>query len=574
MQALARQQQQFEALCAAAIRALAGETDLHFRGQRLHRRGRALPAFAPHLHPRLPEDDFTSVRGAADGLALRLRHSNAAQHASLAPPDAVGRSLFSLFEQLRVESLVPDGMPGVVLNLRHRFGAWSLQFQASGLADTSRGILLFTVLQMVRARVLAQPVMVAAEDAIEATRAGLAPLTGQLLVALRQSRHAQAVYATHALDLVDLVREAITGSGSDGPADADTSADAGDADPFTLFLVQADVAVEQTAVAHGGTSRVFEQSASGYRVFSRAFDRELHAAEHTRTAQLLAWREQLDARVAALGVPLHRLARQLKSALAQPVREGWDDAQESGHIDGRRLAQLVASPTERRLFRQPQHKPQTACAVTMLVDCSGSMKQHIETLAPLLDIWARALELAGITVEVLGFTTGAWQGGRARRDWQRAGQPAHPGRLNEAHHLIFKDAVTPWRHARRSLAALLKMEQFREGIDGEAVDWACTRLMACELEGEAPQRMLMVISDGCPMDGATALANDTHYLDAHLREVVARHEREGGVAIFGVGVGLDLSPFYKRCHALDLAAMPAQQVLSEWVQMLAGQRRR
>ena len=158
-----------------------------------------------------------------------------------------------------------------------------------------------------------------------------------------------------------------------------------------------------------------------------------------------------------------------------------------------------------------------------------------------------------ILTEVLGFSTGAWQGGRARRDWPRAGKPAAPGRLNEAHHLIFKDAATSWRHARRSLAALLKPEQFREGIDGEAVDWACARLNATPLEtegqGEPARRILMVISDGCPMDGATAIVNDEHYLDAHLREVLARQEREGQVQIFGVGVGLDLSPFYPRCLA-------------------------
>lgn len=574
VQALARQQQQFEELCAAAIRALAGEADLHFRGQRLHQRGRALPAWAPHLHTRLPDDDFASFRGAADGLALRLRHSNAALHASLAPQDTVGRSLFSLFEQLRVESLVPAGLPGVVANLRHRFEAWSLRFQHSGLTESTRGILLFTIVQMVRARVLAQPVMEAAEDAIEATRAGVSPLVGHLLADLRRERHEQAVYATHALALIAQLSDALVSVESE---DA-TGRDATERDPFTLFLVQEADEIDEVVVAHSGTSRVFDAAAGGYRVYTRAYDRELRPAAHTRDAMLSAWREQLDARAAELALPLRRLARELKAVLARPQREGWDDAQEEGHIDGRRLAQLISSPTERALFRQPRVAPLAQAAVTVLVDCSGSMKQHIEALAVLVDVWTRALELADITSEVLGFSTGAWQGGRALREWQRAGKPAAPGRLNEAHHLIFKDATTSWRHARRSLAALLGPEQFREGIDGEAVDWAVARLNAIELDDDgvdaSPQRILMVISDGCPMDGATAMANDEHYLDAHLRAVVARVEREGLVAIFGVGVGLDLSPFYSRCRAVDLTAMPAQRVLSEWVQMLAGQRRR
>ena len=572
--ALARQQQQFEELCAATIRALAGEADLHFRGQRLHRRGRPLPAFAPHLQTSLPEDDFASFRGAADGLALRLRWSDAALHASLAPPDAVGRSLFTLLEQFRVEALVPAGLPGVVHNLRHRFEAWSLKFQVSGLADTSRGILLFTVLQMVRSRVLAQPVMAAADDPIEATRAGLSPLIGDLLAALRRDRHEQAVYAASALALIALVRDAI----EQGEHEASRQREGQDEDPFTLFLVQEADEIDEVAVAHSGASRVLAEALGGYRVYTRVYDRELHPAAHTREAQLTAWREQLDARIAAEALPLRRLARELKAVLARPQREGWDDAKDEGLIDGRRLAQLISSPTERRLFRQPRVTPQPACAMTLLLDCSGSMKQHVETLAVLADSWTRALELAGITSEVLGFSTGAWHGGRARRDFLRdrlrAGRPAAPGRLNETHHLIFKDAATSWRHARRSIAALLKPEQFREGIDGEAVDWACARLNAVELDGETPKRILLVISDGCPMDAATAQANDAHYLDAHLREVVARHQRQGQVQIVGIGVGLDLSPFYPRCLALDLEAMPLRQVHAEWLALLAGHRQR
>ena len=572
-QALARQQQHHEELCAAAIRALSGERELHFRGQRLHRRGGALPAWAPHLTTRLPADDFSSFRGAADGLALRLRDSDAVLHATLAPADAIGRSLFSLLEQFRVESRVPQGMPGVVHNLRHRFEAWSRQFQASGLADTSRGILLFTVVQMVRARVLAQAVIEAADGPIEATRAGLSPIIGHLLATMRRSRHEQAVYAVHALALVDLVRDAIASS----EEARGTSADARESDPFTLFLVQEDDETDNVLVAHSAASRVFAEAANRYRVFSTAYDLELRPAAHTREAQLNEWRDRLDARIAELRLPTRKLARELKAVLAQPLREGWNDMQDEGQIDGRRLAMLVTSPSERRLFRQPRVTPKASCALTLLIDCSGSMKQHMETLAPLVDVWARALELADITTEVLGFSTGAWNGGRARRDWFRAGKPAHPGRLNEVHHLIFKDARTSWRHARRGIAAMMKSEQFREGIDGEAVDWACGRLNACEvdggIDGHPPRRILMVISDGCPMDGATAMANDPHYLDAHLRHVVARHERGSHVQIFGIGVGLDLSPFYARCRAIDLAHMPGGRVLGEWVGMLAEQRR-
>jgi cobaltochelatase CobT len=198
------------------------------------------------------------------------------------------------------------------------------------------------------------------------------------------------------------------------------------------------------------------------------------------------------------------------------------------------------------------------------------MKQHIESVAMLVDVFVRALEQAGADSEVLGFTTGAWNGGRAQRDWQRAGRPPHPGRLNERCHMVFKDADTPWRRARPGIAALLKSDLFREGIDGEAVDWACTRMA---LRG-VNRRVLIVISDGSPMDSATALANDGHYLDQHLREVVARREQGGAVQICGVGVGLDLSPYYRRSQVLDLSGSASNEAFRDVVALIVGREQR
>ena len=209
------------------------------------------------------------------------------------------------------------------------------------------------------------------------------------------------------------------------------------------------------------------------------------------------------------------------------------------------------------------------------------MKQHIETVAVLVDLLTRALEQIGVPTEVLGFTTSAWNGGRAQRDWVLAGRPAQPGRLNEICHLIFKAANTPWRRSRASIAALLKGELFREGIDGEAVEWALRRLaLASNNEASEPQdfdaqarRLLLVFSDGSPMDSATKLANDAHYLDHHLRGVVAAHEQRGA-EIIGLGVGLDLSPYYSRSQALDLSGTVNMSVLREIIGTFARGARR
>ena len=269
-------------------------------------------------------------------------------------------------------------------------------------------------------------------------------------------------------------------------------------------------------------------------------------------------------------------ARDLQSLLAQPRPDDWDSGQEEGRIDGRRLAQLVASPTQRRLFRTEHLEPQARCLVTLLIDCSGSMKQHADKVSLLADVLARALEQAGVGVEVLGYTTAAWNGGRASKAWQRAGRPPHPGRLNEVRHLVFKDAGTAWRRSRLGLAALQKPDLYREGIDGEAVEWASARLRAVDSTGGGhplDRRLLIVLSDGSPMDTATHLANDEHYLDHHLRLVVDQQEARGDIDILGLGVGLDLSPYYSRCHALDPAAAISHATFGEVMELMAGRRR-
>lgn len=567
----ARHQQLVEELCAASIRALSGEPDLHFRSRRLHRGRQPLPLYAPHLHPSLESDDFASFRGAADGLALRLRFSDAALHAGLRPADPVERLLFELLEQIRCEALVPDGLPGVAHNLRHRFDTWSLAAHHGGMTETARGMLLYTVAQICRSRVTNEPVLEETEDLMESTRAALSPLIGHALAGLRRERHDQAAYARHALDLARTVAQMVHGDGEE-PAGERSSADDADTEraAFSLLMdLDAEIS-ERFTSAVSGRSRVLEESADGYRVFTRAYDREHAAASLAREAVLREHRERLDARIAAQGMNVARLARELRALLAEPAHDGWDSAQEEGRIDGRRLAQLVASPTERRLFRSERVEPLADCVCTWLIDCSGSMKEHVESVAMIVDLWVRALEQAGVASEVLGFTTGAWNGGRAMRDWQRAGRPAHPGRLNERCHIVFKDAETPWRRARTSIAALLKGDLFREGLDGEAVQWAQRRLR----ERAEKRKLLFVVSDGSPMDSATNLANDAHYLDQHLLQEVQRIEQEGAVQVFGVGVGLDLSPYYSTSLVLDLSGAVGSGVFRELIEMVAGRHRR
>ena len=569
MQRTVRQEEQVAELCAGVVRAFSGEHDLHFRGKRLHRGRAALPWFAPHLHPSSETDDFDSFRGVADGLALRLAESDAALHERLRPEEPVERMLFEMLEQFRVEALAPEIMAGMRRNLRHRHEQWSLAFHHSGQTDTARGLLLYAVAQICRARVSGQQVVEETEDMLEATRFALAPLIGHALAGLRRDRADQAAYAVHALAIARTVATMLHDAGEDASAARDPHVD----DKRSVFSLVADMdqeIVERFTTAESGRSAVLDDAGGAYRVFTTAYDREHDAAALARKEVLAGHREKLDRRIAAQGVNIARLARELRALLAEPVRDGWDGGQEEGLVDGRRLAQLVASPTERRLFRTERLEPVADCLVSFLIDCSGSMKEHAESVAMMADVFARALEQAGVASEVLGFTTGAWTGGRPQREWVRAGRPLHPGRLNERSHIVFKAAATPWRRARPAMAALLKADLFREGIDGEAVDWACTRLR----QRPEARKLLLVISDGSPMDSATHLANDAHYLDHHLRDVVARQEQRGDIEIAGIGVGLDLSPYYSRSHVLDLTTSTGNTIFREVIDLMAGRHRR
>ncbi len=571
----ARRQQRIEELCAATIRALAGDAQLHYRGGTLHRGHAPLRFLAPHLRDDPAAagfEDFGSRRGLADAMALRLRHSDPALHRELAPADPVERLVFELLEQLRVETLAPDEMPGLAANLRHRFEQWSRAFHASRLTETRLGLLMYALAQSCWSMLNGKPPLAETEEIIETARAKLGRALAGTLAGIRRERADQRAFAAYALRIAAIVgamvrsAEAQQADGRDGRADRDDDAPAA----FALLLDFEPSDTDGIASAARGQSQAFAAGGQGYRAYTTRYDREIDAAALVRRDLLREYRQRLDQRIAASGVHVARLSRLLAAILATPRRDGWSFGEEEGYLDGARLALLVSAPAERRLFRLERRRPVADCALAFLVDCSGSMKEHIEPVAMVVDVMVRALEAAGAATEVLGFTTGAWNGGRPYREWLARGRPPRPGRLNELLHLVFKSAERNWRHARTDLAALLKPDLFREGIDGEALDWACGRLMA----RAARRRILIVISDGCPMDGATALANDRYYLDNHLKEVVARHEEASVVEVLGLGVGLDLSPFYRRCLAIDPAEPIGNELFLSIASLIAGRRRR
>jgi cobaltochelatase CobT len=593
VQAQVRRQQRLDALCAATLRALSARPDVQRRASHWFADTQQLPSFAPHLHPhmqlpgappgpvptaalqtiahavKVPRTEHLALRdqrGAADGTALRLRFSDAQLHRLLRPALPMARRVFDVLEQYRVEALVPETWPGVRRNVRERFSAWSQAFVTARLHESAQGLLLLTVAQVGRARVTGEPMDEALQDMLEATRFGLAPHIGHALAALRRSRHDQRAYAEHALAiaaavaaLAERAKTQVAGDEKDLPEQ--------DSEENAWLQIWVDFeAGEEQGIASALEARESVQSVgTDYRVFSTRYDRQVQAATLARPAQLQELRAYLDRGVQGSGINMGQLARRLQALLARPQTDGFDSGQDTGTIDGRRLAQLVAKPSEHRIFRLAHQAPHTDVAVTLLLDCSGSMKQHMDKLAPLLDVLTRALEMAGVATELLGYTTGAWNGGRVMRDWRRAGKPSQPGRLNELCHIVFKDSDTPWRRSKQSIAALLKADLFRECVDGEALRWAATRLQAQEVE----RRILLVFSDGSPMDGATVMANSSHYLDVDLQHCAGQIERAGQIALCGVGLGLDLSAFFTRNRVLDLHQQSVSQALGDILGLLA-----
>jgi cobaltochelatase CobT len=562
-----------ETLCAAAVRALTGDPALHYRGGRLCRRSQPVPLHASHLRGNFYEDDLASLRGAADGAAVRLLHSDAALHRSMAPAPRVARLLFELFEQVRCEALSVPAMPGLAHNVRQRFEGWLGAYHRAGLADDHLGILVYTVVQVVWSRVTGWPVPEGTEHLIEATRAAIVPSIGLHLARMRRHRFDQCTYARDACELatqvasmLDQARDAFASDSEDKPRDPDDALTS-----FSLWIdFEFDSEQSSETVPTGATTndRDMLGTSPGYRAYTTQYDREVRAGTLVRPALLREYRQRLDERIAACGINVARIARVLQAALAVPVRDGWLFGEEEGRVDGRRLAQLISSPGERRVFTQDRMRPRGDCVVGFLTDCSASVKAHIEPIAMLVDILVRACEQAGVSTEVLGYTTGAWNGGRARLDWLARGRPRHPGRLNEVCHMVFKRAEDTWRRARADIAAFFKADLFREGVDGEAVEWACTRLAS----HASARRILVVISDGSPMDAATVQANDAAYLDNHLSDVLARHETLRDVEVIGLGLGRDPSLFYRHCAALDPVARVDMTEVARIARWIAARR--
>ena len=542
---------QLERHGAAAIRAVSASIDAEYRATRLRVDGQPVPYASPYLSVNFAHITLPRSRGVADSLAARLTHSDPQLHQSLNPENALAKVLFDILEQIRCEALVPEHLSGMRGNLDIAFQEWCQEARNGGMVESSIGILLYTVIHMVRARLINNTDDEEVAGLIEATRANIAPLIGKPFYQLAKCREQQALFAPHALEIAQTIAE-LAGSELSDDAEVEAALERNSVILGPDWDSQ-DFDAADGAGGIGGGAAVTQQegldSAGDYHIFSTEFDTQVSGNSLYRAGQLETLRAELDRQIAGQAVSVTRLALRLQKLFAAPEIDGWLFGQDEGVLDGRRLSQLVSNPAYGQVFRKDRWQPVNDTVVSFLIDNSGSMKaQRYEAVAVLVDTFARALELAGAKSEILGFTTGDWNGGQVMKAWRASGMPADPGRLNQTMHVVYKDADTSWKRARPSIAAMLKTLHFREGVDGEALIWAYRRL----LQRQERRRVLVVISDGAPLDAATHNANREGFLQDHLHSVSDFLHRQSEIELGAIGIDLDLSDQYRNSINLNL----------------------
>ncbi len=547
-------QQKLENWCAATVRAISNQPSVYFRGHHLVVQDSPFLLQAPYLHLDFSTHRTHQLRGVADSIALRLVYSDLTEHITRVPNQPIEQLVFELLEQLRCEALAPSSLPGIQSNLRNRFLFWAHQAAASSLVENNIGMLLFTINVVCWSRLHSQTIPEQIEDLIEGTRWGFSEELKRHFYEFKKNIGDQSVFAKHALGIAHevgrMIDQANDANGDDDSQLKDTIRSLANNKQLNMRWLDGDDSSIVLSVAASQVDDLDNESAAyEYKIFNSAYDKVVFTTDVIRAAQLKKLRAQLDKRIRLQSVNTHRVARHLKQLVSNPQRGGWRFDQEEGHLDSARLTKLVTSPNDHRLFRREKNTLASDCVVSIVIDNSGSMTHHNEKVAALIDTLAKSLELADIKTELLGFTTTDWNGGKVLKEWAIAGKPENPGRLNSICHTVYKAAETPWRRARSSIAGLLRSDLFREGIDGEALLWAAERI---QIRPEH-NKIIIMLSDGSPMDTATHAANSDRYLDKHLAAAAASIERRPDIKLCALGVGLDLTAYYRESMSISLS---------------------
>lgn len=575
---------------AAVARAVAGRRGLEIEFAPGPIRLEANVARIPPPPSRPDRSDVERVRGQADALALHHKHRDAhilAVAGSLPQP---AREIFAALERTRCEALGTGHLSGVDHNLqaaleqRCRSLGWEIR-ERWEMAPLSEILGLLAREAMTGAS--PPPI---AEDVLAHWRPRLWPRIGAQLKELAAVRTDPDAFARTAMSLLTALdvriepdpegddssplkiyrqvedgREEDTGVdvGSGGSKSPPPSEETSNTRSSEGLPEEGEEAIESTADGLGSQREELAPTSSqshrpsqvspgldekSYGVWDRRFDQVVTAAALCSDEELVQLRSELDRQLGPLRNLVGRLANRLQRELQAKLAHGWVFDQEEGLLDTARLTRVVTDPFHPLSFKRERDIPFRDTVVTLLIDNSGSMRGNAIRVAALsTDILARTLERCQVRTEILGFTTGDWMGGRPGKRWRARGRQPNPGRLNELRHIVYKSADTPWRRARKNLGLMLRSDLLKENIDGEALLWASERLLA----RPERRRILMVISDGSPLDHATLNANPPDYLELHLRRVIAQIEARGTIELLAIGIGHDVTEYYRRAVMLD-----------------------
>ncbi|MES2781191.1 MAG: cobaltochelatase subunit CobT [Pseudomonadota bacterium] len=592
--------EQFKQVLTGTARALAHEpeVELAFTADAPSQAGKNFKVPMPGRL--LPPDQVAEARGFADSFALRLKHHNPARHAALRPSEVIAGAAFDAVENARVEALGSRNMAGIAANLGH---ALELKMRTDPIsrAQAPDEVPISTALSLiVRERLTGAPVPAGAAAGVDMLRSWIEENAGRDLDALALALDDQTAFAAltqSMLEHLNLTEGDVDPSDADeGGDDADDAQDQdGDSDDDGEGEAgQAEARAEpqqgegeETEADYDGQDMDDQDGADGemgddgmqpvtpqrrnwdhlpqsdYKIWSTKYDETITATELADEEELNRLRAYLDQQLSNLQSVVTKLANRLQRRLMAQQNRSWDFDQEEGMLDAARLARVIVSPGSSLSYKIERETDFRDTVVTLLIDNSGSMRGRPISIAAIsADILARTLERCGVKTEILGFTTRAWKGGQAREDWLAAGRQPMPGRLNDLRHIIYKKADEPWRHAKRNLGLMMREGLLKENIDGEALLWAHNRLIARAED----RRILMVISDGAPVDDSTLSVNHGGYLEQHLRKVIEMIETRSPVQLVAIGIGHDVTRYYKRAVTI----MDVEQLGGTMIEQLAG----
>lgn len=566
----------------------------------------------PELSKRPTAHELAVTRGLGDSMALRLACHDQKVHAAMAPQGADARAIFDAVEQARVESLGSLRMPGVASNIQSMNTEKYAKANFSTISRQEDAPIGEAVAMLVREKLTGQKAPESAGKVLDLWRPFIEDKAGADLDNLSTVIEDQQAFSRvirHMLSAMDMAEdmgddqeqsedEQSTDEEQPRSGEQDQESAEEEAGQESAPAEESEASQEQLDDGEMDGAEISEEEMSDegdddsetpgemrrpatpfddfnekvdYKIFTQEFDEEITAEELCDEAELERLRSFLDKQLAHLQGAVGRLANRLQRRLMAQQNRSWDFDLEEGYLDPARLTRLIIDPMQPLSFKKEKDTKFRDTVVTLVIDNSGSMRgRPITVAASCADILARTLERCGVKVEILGFTTKAWKGGQSREKWLAGGKPPAPGRLNDLRHIIYKSADAPWRRSRRNLGLMMREGLLKENIDGEALMWAHNRLI-----GRREQRkILMMISDGAPVDDSTLSVNPGNYLERHLRAVIEQIETRSPVELLAIGIGHDVTRYYRRAVTIvdadELAGAMTEQLASLFEEQPSG----